>query len=944
MSRKVSPRPLAPRFDRRQDTLSRVKSTPIAALIVSCANCLASQPIEIGPGPALGIAARGEEQYNDFAGWDSGDIVYMQPKAARAAEREDSVMVGYRRPAPGGFFVRLDFADIPPGELEGGQPEVTLRPGGAPASYPLLSRFLAPLGLPSAPRPPVSFSPSSLPPGLRAHWSHKLDAMEAFVPAPEWASVPLEAVVRRTSGEEVVPLPAAPAKVTPASVAVVAHANQSVASSEELGWHLYDHPAWMPFSSGLDLLLETHGMFRFPVNLHLSGSMLASLSWLRQDPASPFYPRRDGRHFLDRVKGALAAGWCGLVGGVFAEHIMPYFEGEFNTRSMRAYGELVEATLGVPPSSMPVMHIPERVMQSNSQWSRAGRPPFTGNPFPDILKGGYRAAYLDEVTHLHHWFYPQEHLSPSWTDAKFGRWAGAGGDDDEIYHHKVHRVNGVLCFVINDREDSDKFSAALEDGKGGDGFRGVPPGIKWSLLEKAASGDPYQLTLLFDDWEAFAGNCFDCPPNDNAARWNRMVAWMSSRPWIRGRLLQDVLFEAEAEPSQWVIDHGEVDGKKMMSYEWLQRATEHSYDNWYYGSSLEENFAARRPIFSPDGKLRTRMPYGDLADSGSIIGRTWSAVRPRTQDLPISPAELGIFAMSYETAWHDEDMPLTSYRSRNYQETFDRMQLGSMEDFTKDKLAGWALDLHGQIRQALLPVAAARWADEVAAGKVGPRPVYESRDLDLDGDGEFVMKNDRMFAVMERWGARLVSVFVLSPEKKPVPVVGVQVLRGSSEGEGEENSRLRISAFRDEYATSPSSRKYIDMPHGVQLSGSGISTRSEDGKVSKKYSLSGNTISCRYSLDRSLGEFYVRFGLSPDWPRLMSAGQEAMQSSSTASSKRVACSSGAWVEVSARSPASLVTGPLMMAGYKNRSSPMTEQVEVVVPPVTGELTLSAGHE
>ena len=33
----------------------------------------------------------------------------------------------------------------------------------------------------------------------------------------------------------------------------------------------------------------------------------------------------------------------------------------------------------------------------------------------DILTGGYAATYLDEVTHLHWWFYPNEQNNPSWT-------------------------------------------------------------------------------------------------------------------------------------------------------------------------------------------------------------------------------------------------------------------------------------------------------------------------------------------------------------------------------------------------------------------------------------------------------------------------------------------------------------------------------------------------
>jgi predicted TPR repeat methyltransferase len=49
---------------------------------------------------------------------------------------------------------------------------------------------------------------------------------------------------------------------------------------------------------------------------------------------------------------------------------------------------------------------------------------------------------------------------------------------------------------------------------------------------------------------------------------------MHSRPWIKGVHLRDIVKQATVNPTEWVIDHGTVDGKKMLSYEWLQRATE----------------------------------------------------------------------------------------------------------------------------------------------------------------------------------------------------------------------------------------------------------------------------------------------------------------------------------------------------------------------------------
>lgn len=912
-------------------------AAPAAALALT-------QPIEIGPGPSLGKTSWGQESHDEFAGWKREDIVYLAPKEVQVVAREESTMVGYRRPAPGGFFLRLDFASLDDSELHRDRPSVTLDSvtPSPPSWWDRARSLLFPRASPVL--PPVRLSPKFRSSTAPSYWSSSLSAMEAFVPVEDWSARALEVRVGWKDYEEILVLPSTPATVTPAVVAVVAHGNQPVSPSVDLEWHIYDHPPGRQFVAGMHNLLETHSIFDFPVNLHLSGSLLAALSWHRQDPSSDFYPKRDGLHFLNGLREGLSSGWASLVGGVFAEHIMPYFEGEVNIRSMRAYGDLVGSLFGVSEKEMPVMHIPERVMQSDSAWGSLRGLPYTGNPFPDILAAGYKATYLDEVTHLHHWFYPGEHLSPSWSESHHGKWAGADGDDDEPYHHKLHKINGVLCFVINDREDSAKFYSAISGAPDKKETRSAPPHIKWPLLAKASSGDPHLLTLLFDDWESFAGNCFNCLPLDNAARWHQLVRWMHSRPWIRGAHLRDILAEAEADPEGWVINHGEVDGKRMLTYEWLQRATEHSYDNWYYGTLMEESFFSRPPAFSPNGMERTPLPYGDLSEPRSIIAQTWSTIRPEDPSAPVSPAELGFYAMAYETAWHDEDMNLSSYKSRNYQRTFDRIQLGSMEDFTPDRIAGWVLDLHGHMRRSQVPARADQWAGEVRAGAVPSTSATLIEDVDLDGNNEYVLHNDKVFAVMERWGARIPDIFVISPEGKAVQVVGVGIARPSSEGEGEENSTGKVSAFQDSFSEGFASRKYIDMPHRVTRAKAGFSTISEDGLIRKRYTLEGTQLSCSYEVSSKVGLLHVRFGLSPDWPSLMVSGQEGMRSELTPLARRVSNKSGAWAEVSAPPPSSFSEGELIYAGYANRGAPMTEQVEVVAPPGKFEMSLTVGYE
>ena len=113
------------------------------------------------------------------------------------------------------------------------------------------------------------------------------------------------------------------------------------------------------------------------------------------------------------------------------------------------------------------------------------------------------------------------------------------------------------------------------------GWNWIPVTRCWQA--KARHADSSQLTLVFDDWEAFAGNSFaSSEPNNNADQWHNTLRWAANHPWIELVNLKDVLDWATND-SSWVIDQGYVYDKSMQTYEWLKHAAEHNYDHWYYG-------------------------------------------------------------------------------------------------------------------------------------------------------------------------------------------------------------------------------------------------------------------------------------------------------------------------------------------------------------------------
>ena len=346
--------------------------------------------------------------------------------------------------------------------------------------------------------------------------------------------------------------------------ASIAHGNQSVNRAGEIAAHIYDSQANTGISGGTGFLrtLDTHRIFGVPLNIHPSGSLTVACQWARK-PGGASDPQ-DGPSFINEIRQFVDANQNdrpgSLIGGVFAEHIMPYFEGGVNAASIALTDSLNQVAYGISAANAKVMHVPERVIRSIN----TGFSPLDGHTFEDIAASPYTATVLDEITHLHKWFYPGESCSP-----------------DAGYRHKVHKINGVYCFMINDREDQEKFGN--DDG-------GMMKDARLSLLLKAHYGNSSEIVTVFDDWEALAGKSFDATsgnsvPNNNPNQYNATIRWAANHPWIKVSNLKDILTTALANPASFVIDHGMRFDLPLSNYEWLLHASEDSYDNWYYDNS-----------------------------------------------------------------------------------------------------------------------------------------------------------------------------------------------------------------------------------------------------------------------------------------------------------------------------------------------------------------------
>jgi hypothetical protein len=703
--------------------------------------------------------------------------------------------------------------------------------------------------------------------------------------------------------------------------ASIAHGNQSLNRAGDLRVHVYDPESntGIPGGTGFVRTLETHRLFDVPLNIHASGTLLAGLQWA-PSPYGPTDPA-DGPGLLAEIGRFADADQTdrpgALIGGVLAEHILPYFEGPANAASFAAADTLHRALFDLGPADLRVMHVPERVIRSLP----TGLAPLDGLTFADIGAAGYDVTYLDAAAHLHHWFYPAETAWP-----------------DPSYRHKAHRINGVLCWMINHREDDKKFW--VQDG-------GLHLDTRRSLIGKAAVWDP-QLVLVFDDWEALAGKSFgavsgEMEPNDNPNQYHRTIRWLANHPWVVMTTLRDHSAEAEALPEFWVIDHGTRTDLEVQTYHWLQHACEDSYHNWYYNNAggvtgNEQSFYDLVPVISGEqGDYRARgvgpeadgpsipsgAPFGDLNTPGTLLHDAWAAVAAAPPGGLRFLAEASFSAMIYETAWHEEDA--TDYADS------DGFGDWLYPDASWDGLSGWALRLHNHARDVAALAVAAAWADSVRTGLLaGSAPTHAwFQDTDLDGAGEVVLRNGKVWTVWQEHGGRCLLAARFDPVRDDaVLLLGNPLANPSAPGEEE---------FADARATRCSGFKimnggYADAVFALMPAGASLTTVSADGLVTLAHTLPAGSDTLTTAVSESVsGPLYVRSGWSPDLQRLFAGGPDLLTRTYDGPSPELSSSyrlSVGDVGLTALFDAAVFVASPLHSGFERRDLALTEEVEL----------------
>lgn len=586
------------------------------------------------------------------------------------------------------------------------------------------------------------------------------------------------------------------------------------------------------FSTGWHRSLDAHEAFGVPMTLHITPTLASAVQWASVDPTAA-KPWLDGPSFNVRISSMAQTGGVELLGTTYSDHMPSYFSAAYTSDNVALAAQTMQRIYNAAPSTN-TFWIPERVAD--------------GDVFNKVAGMGYDYAFIDQMRHFFKWQ---------------GR-AAALSDDG----YRLNKYHGVRCFLINDAASTYRYQTLNN---------GLPMALRNLYHRKARSGVQDQVVVLYHHWD-------DMQDTANAAAYDTNLRWVASKPWIEVVTPEQIVtgkvdINGDGGGDNWtVIDRGAPSLAKT-GHDWLDHATQENYDEWYNGSPREEGILNK--VFDIRPGTPVAQPFGmQVLNDGGIADLAW--LQAGAMSAPSS--RLGMLARGTAhaattlTAFHQQqNNDLSKYSTGDY----------IWMDSDYNTLTGFAKNSQSQMRFAAIYKQVELWS---AAPPAMASAV--SQDLDLDGANEFVLKNDRVFAVFEATGGRLTAAWARDTVTGEVyQVVGNFLSYSGSDTEFEGDSiasgsvlnAYRTSGFKDWFASGPNTNTYVNDLYNVAPSGSNAWVfTSSDGKITKSISLADDSekLSAAYNLTGDVSKLYVRFGMSPHLDDLLVHGQRNLTTAS----------------------------------------------------------------
>lgn len=597
-------------------------------------------------------------------------------------------------------------------------------------------------------------------------------------------------------------------------------------------------------SGGYYRPLDVHQAYSAPAAFHITPTLASAIEWAKVDPASP-RQYRDGPALNARIKQLAQGNVINLLGSTFSDHILSYFPADFNSANIGLANEFLSSLYGNTQSNKTFWN-PERVAD--------------GPTFGKIDALGFDYTFIDQMRHVVKWF---------------GRNSALGNDG-----YRINEIHGVKCFVINDQASTYRFQNT---------DKGLALSLRDLLHRKARSGTQDQVVVLFSQWEDFSSQT-------NADAYDRNIRWIASRPWL-ALVTPDQIANGQVDLSQPPDGMGDTWGAinrgtptlAKVAHDFLDHATQENYDNWYNGQSgLEESLRDKRFEIRPGVPLPVGKEFGTLSLNTGIVTQAWTQVTSMSSSVS-NLAKLARGAASsavFQTAFHNQtNNDLSKYSTGTY----------IYPDISNQNLANFAKVAQSQFRFAAVFKRVDSWAVAAAAGAYNTTSVAEQADVDLDGENEYLLYNDRVFAIFERIGGRMTGGWVRDINTGAIfQAIGNFHSYAGTENETEGTTNItsgavnahRVSAFRDQFlqtggpgvgTTQYVNDFYAASTPTIGALGAGVpgwQFTSSDGKIEKAIQLQpgGTRLVGNYRINGG-GQLFVRFGLSPHLEDLLLRGQ-----------------------------------------------------------------------
>lgn len=641
-----------------------------------------------------------------------------------------------------------------------------------------------------------------------------------------------------------------------AKVMLLTHTTEPILSGSETQQRINDGAG-----AGYHRPLDVHEAYLAKMGLHLTPTLASAIQWASVDPAAG-KPWRDGPAFNARIGRLARDGVIELIGTTFADAPLPYFSQSWLQDNVALAGETMERIYGVAPSTR-VFWIPERVVDQGV--------------LAKVSALGATHVFLDQFRHI---------------SVQFGR-SSALLDDG----YRVNRINGLNAFVINDQAATFRFRNTDS---------GLDINLRQLLSRKARSGEQHQLVILASDWGEFRVKAA-------ADAYDANVRWLASRPWVEmvgpdqvARGAVDLSLPPDGSGDTFAsLERGSVTFQRKIAPAWLDHASQLSYDFWWFGSAQEESL--RDKVFEIRPGVPLSRPGDDFfgvqefgAGGAGIARDAWNTVAP-LPDSGLKRLARGTYhAATWLAGWHEEDNgDLRTFSTGDF----------INPDTTFDNLSAGSKHAQSQVRFAAVHQLVAAWA--AAPPQVASAVEF---DADMDGEVEYLLQNDRVFAVFEAVGGRCTAAWVRANGGGEVrQVVGNFLSYSGSETEHEGASNQnpdrsvlarRTSAFKDWWANGSGggTNQYVNAIYSVApaVSGTGWTFTAPAGAIVKTIRLAAgsDTLAADYQLNGGVDKLFVRFGLSPDLDELLVSGQRNLSGPELV---------GGGVELSTLSPLALTT-------------------------------------